>query len=176
MKISGVYKIMNTITGDFYIGSRNDAKRSWAEHKRKSVWNKCPNNQLYLDMRKYGIENFVFEVIEEAEESFLKETEQKFIETLKPTYNSNRANGWDIERYKEYQKEYQKTEKGKESHRKARDKYQNQLCLYNGETLTLHALVIRFSKAGVEHSAKEAKKYLLKKESNNAIEFYDIYP
>ena len=33
MKTSAVYKITNTITGDFYIGSSKDVKRRWAVHK-----------------------------------------------------------------------------------------------------------------------------------------------
>ena len=31
-KIIGVYKITNTITGDFYIGSSKDVKRRWKVH------------------------------------------------------------------------------------------------------------------------------------------------
>ena len=155
MKISAVYKITNTITNDFYIGSSKNIKQRWKEHKIPSMWKKYPNKQLYQDMRKYGVDKFVFEVIEEAEESFLKEKEQKFIETLKPTYNNRNANGWDIDRYKEYQKEYQKSDKCKE--------YNNQLCFYNGETLTLQALRKRFERKGIPHPTIEAKKYLLNK-------------
>ena len=118
-KISGIYKITNTITNDFYIGSSKDIKRRWAQHKYKSRWNDNPNSPLYLDMRKYGIENFVFEVIEEAEESFLKEKEQKFIEKLQPTYNDRRAKGLNIERRRKANNKYEKTDKGKESHKKA---------------------------------------------------------
>ena len=161
MKISGIYKITNTVTGDCYIGSSKDVKERWAHHKCPSSLKRFPNNQLYKDIQKYGLDKFEFQVIEVVEEGSLKEAEQQFIELLKPTYNSIRANGWDLGRYKEYQKEYQKTDKYKETHKKARNKYQNQLCLYNGETLTLHALVIRFSKAGIDHPTQEAKKYLL---------------
>ena len=118
-------------------------------------------------MRKYGIENFVFEVIEEAEESFLKEKEQKFIEALKPTYNDRRANGLDFERYKECKKEYEKTDKGKESHRKSSNKYNNQLCLYNGETLTLAASSQRFKRKGLSNPTAEAKKYLIGVSNND---------
>ena len=157
MKICGIYKITNTITGDFYIGSSKDVKRRWAQHKRPSVWKNNPNSPLYLDMRKYGIENFDFQVIEEVEEGSLKEKEQYFIETLKPTYNSNRANGFDIERRKETKKEYKKTNKYKEYMKK----YQNQLCIYNNETLTLSALRKRFWRKGIDHPTQEAKKYLL---------------
>ena len=172
-KVSGIYKITNTVTGDFYIGSSNDVKRRWAEHKKPSTCKNNPNNQLYQDMQKYGLDKFDFQVIEEVEIEKLKETEQQFIETLKPTYNNYRANGLDIERYKEYQKEYEKTDKGKESHRKYQNKYDNQLCCYNGETLTLSALSMRFKKQGIDHPTIEAKKYL---KNNNPIEFYDVYP
>ena len=117
-------------------------------------------------MRKYGLESFVFELLAEVEIDKLKETEQQFIETLQPTYNRNRANGWDIERRKEYNKEYKKeynkSDKGKESHRKSSNKYNNQLCCYNGETLTLAALSQRFRSQGIDHPSIEAKKYLLK--------------
>ena len=161
MKISGVYKITNTITGDFYIGSSNDVKRRWAAHKCQSKWNECPNSQLYQDIQKYGVDKFEFQVLEEVEPGSLKVAEQQFIETLKPTYNQMNANGLDIERRKEYNKEYKKSDKGKESQKKAVNKYQNQLCIYNGETLTLRALYKRFKRQGIEHPIQEAKKYLL---------------
>ena len=147
-KICIVYKFTNTVTGDFYIGSRNNIKKSLANHKYQSVWISIPNDQMYQDIQKYGIDKFEFEILAEVESEHLKETKQKFIETLKPTYNSNRANGWDIERRKEYNKEYIK-------------EYNNQLCSYNGKTLTLCALSMRFKRSGIEHPVKEAKKYLL---------------
>ena len=142
--IIGVYKITNTITGDFYIGSSKNVKRRWASHKCTSTWNKCKNNPLYLDMQKYGKDKFVFEVFAEVEVGNLKEMEQQFIETLKPTYNNRNSKGCDVERYKEWN-----------------NQYKNQLCIYNGEKLTLNALYQRFEKQGIQHPAQEAKKYLL---------------
>ena len=176
MKISGIYKITNTITNDFYIGSSKDVKLRWAVHKCQSVWKKYPNKQLYQDMKNYGTDKFVFEILEEVEIEELKEKEQQFIETLKPTYNNYNANGLDIERYKEYKKEYDKeyhkTDKYKEyqkeyqqsdEHKKHQKEYNNQLCSYNGEILTLNALYQRFQRAGIPHPQIEAKKYLLNK-------------
>ena len=160
-KICGVYKITNTITGDFYIGSSKNVKKRWADHKCPSVWNRYPNNPMYLDMNKYGLDKFSFQILEEVEIEQLKEMEQQFIETLNPTYNSNRAKGWDIERYKEWQEEYRKTDKSKEYQKQYQLEYENQLCLYNSETLTLQALRSRFRKAGIPHPVKEAKKYLI---------------
>ena len=152
-KISGVYKITNTVTGDFYIGSSKDVKNRWTKHKCLSKWKEYPNNPMYLDMKKYGVDKFVFEILAEVEIDRLKETEQQFIEKLKPTYNSNNAKGLDVERYKEYKKEYNK---------EYRKKYYNQLCCYNNETLTLKALYLRFYRAGIENPTTEAKKYIIK--------------
>ena len=107
--------------------------------------------------------NFEFQVIAEVEIGSLKKTEQQFIEALNPTYNNYDENDWDTERLKE-------------SNKKASNKYKNQLCCYNSETLTLNALYMRFYRAGIEHPFIEAKKYLIIKESKTPIEFYDVYP
>lgn len=135
-KICGIYKITNTVTNDFYIGSSKNVKRRWAAHKWPSVWNRYPNKQLYQDMKKYGADKFEFEILAEVEAEKLKEKEQQFIEKLQPVYNNYNANGLDIERQKETKrkasnkynksdkgKEYRKSDKGKESHRKASNKY-----------------------------------------------------
>ena len=197
MKISAVYKMTNTVICDFYIGSSKDVKRRWKEHKCQSIWNKCPNKQLYKDMKKYGTDKFEIQILEEVEPEHLKQKEQQFIEMLKPTYNNYNANGLNIERqkeymkeymkeyqkeykwsdkYKEYQKEYKRSDKYKEYQKEYNKEYYNQLCSYNGETLSLNALRLRFHRAGIENPTQEAKKYIIKKESDNAIEFYDVYP
>ena len=131
MKISAVYKITNTITNDFYIGSSKDVKSRWAVHKCHSTWKNNPNNPMYIDMHQYGLDKFDFQILEEVEIEKLKETEQQFIETLKPTYNDRNANGLDIERYKKYMKEYQKSDKYKEyeksdKRKKAKKEYQKE--------------------------------------------------
>ena len=144
MKTSAVYKITNTITGDFYIGSSKNVKSRWAVHKCHSTWKNYPSNPMYLDMKHYGTDKFEFQILEEVDIEQLKETEQQFIETLKPTYNNRNANGWNCDKHKEYQ-----------------NRYNNQTCFYNGETISLATLAKRFQRAGVEHSVKEATKYLV---------------
>ena len=170
-KISAVYKITNTVTGDFYIGSSKDIKRRWSSHKWPSIWNKHPNNQMYIDMQKYGTDKFEFQILEEVKPEHLKEKEQQFIEKMHPTYNSYNAKGLDLERYKEYDKEYRKSNKYKEYQKEYRksnkykeyDKeYRSQLCYYNGETLTLNALRMRFKRAGIKDPVAEVKKYIIK--------------
>lgn len=79
MKISAVYKITNIVTGDFYIGSSKNVKDRWACHKCKSTWNKCPNNPMYQDMQKYGLDKFEFEILAEVESEKLKDWSQLII-------------------------------------------------------------------------------------------------
>lgn len=156
-KISGVYKITNTITGDFYIGSSQNIKRRWAHHKCPSVHKRKQNSKLYKAMASYGLDNFTFEIIERTDN--LREREQYYIEQLKPSYNNNWAQGLDIERSRLYNIEYHKAHYDYElAKMKA---YNNRLCLYKGETLTLNALAFRFRQQGIVHPYKEAKKYLL---------------
>lgn len=174
MKISAVYKIFNTITNDFYIGSSKDVKRRWNQHKRTSVWEDKQTNPLYQDFQKYGLDKFRFQILAPVRPEYLKDVEQEFIDLLHPTYNNFNAKGWDIERqketkrkyrqtseYKESHKEYNKTDKGKEVCRKSLKKYYGRLCSYNDEELTLATLTMRFKRAGVKHPTLEAKKYLI---------------
>lgn len=73
-KVSGIYKITNNITGDFYIGGSKDIKMRWKDHKSPSKWARWPGMKLYQAFIKYGLDQFKFEVIEET--SMLKEREQ----------------------------------------------------------------------------------------------------
>ena len=157
MKISGVYKITNIITGDFYIGSSKDIKQRWANHKSPSVHKRYPNVKLYKAMASYGLDNFTFEIIEETDN--LREKEQYYIKQLKPNYNNNWAQGLDIDNYKLYNREYHKAHHDNEL--AAVKAYNNRLCLYAGKTLTLNALALRLRQQGIANPYKEAKKYLL---------------
>lgn len=109
-KISAVYKITNKITGECYVGSSKDVYRRWAAHKCPSNWKAQPNNRMYQDMQKYGVDQFKFEIIVPAAPTHLKICEQEFIDIYKPTYNSNRANIGIIvsqaDNYNEYHRQY----------------------------------------------------------------------
>lgn len=172
MKISGVYKITNNITGEFYIGSSKDIKHRWANHKSPSKWKQHPNSKLYKAMAQYGKDKFIVEVIEKTDN--LKEREQYWIEQLKPSYNNNWAQGWNIEMSRLHSIEYHKAHrdeylaKSKDYYYTHRDKQLAKskanyirLCFYEGETLTLGALNSRFRRQGIPHPYKEASKHLL---------------
>ena len=85
----GIYKITNNINGHCYIGQSSQIEKRWKNHKIAS------NNQndssyeypLYKAMRKYGIENFTFEIIEECLIEELDEREIYWIKYYNPEYN-----------------------------------------------------------------------------------------
>ena len=85
--ISGVYKITNTITGDFYIGSSKNIEKRWAHHKCKSTW--MQTAKLYQAFNKYGIKNFRLEIIEKT--SDLNNRKKYWINKLHPYYNTKRT-------------------------------------------------------------------------------------
>lgn len=164
-KLSGVYKITNTVTGDFYIGSSVDVKERWRAHKKLCTWKRYPNNKLYQDMQKYGVDKFRFLILASIMPEHLVQVEQELIDSLHPTYNYKNAYGVDNERrresFRKAHNKYMQSDRGKGVRRKAVRKYFGQLCLYNGETITLGALSQRFYKKGINSPILEAKKYLI---------------
>lgn len=156
-KISGVYKITNTITGDFYIGSSKNVYQRWAAHKKPSVWKKCPNNPMYQDMQKYGVDKFRFQVLGSVVLEYLKQVEQGIIEALQPTYNDRNAKGLNDERRKSSYKSHNESKK----HKLAQKAYQNRKCIYNNKELTLNALAKKFYLMKIPHYYVEATKYLI---------------
>lgn len=175
MKISGVYRIVNTITGDYYIGSSIDLERRKINHFCKSSWKQQSNKLLYKAMKQYGKDNFLFEPIWLCKPEELKKYEQIAIEKYKPKYNVRIAytglTGLTKEQYhKQYYKEnsdaikqYQKQwrEKNTTAIKQYHEQYNSQQCLYEGEVINLAALAQRFFKKGIEHPVVEAKKYLI---------------
>lgn len=90
----GIYKITNKINNKIYIGQSIDIKRRWSEHKSRANEKdtNCYNKPLYRSIRKYGIENFNFEIIEECKVEELNEKEKYYIQL----FNSLIPNGYNI--------------------------------------------------------------------------------
>ena len=77
----GIYKIENLINHKCYIGQSKNIQARWKKHictsqNRKS---KSYNYPLYCSFRKYGIENFSFEVVEECTVDELNDKEIGYI-------------------------------------------------------------------------------------------------
>jgi len=85
---SGIYKITNKLNNLVYIGQAKDINRRliahrYAEHSPNALEY---NNQIHTAMREYGIQNFIFEIIEECPVEQLNEREKYWINY----YNSYR--------------------------------------------------------------------------------------
>lgn len=171
-KISAVYKIVNTVTGDFYVGSSKDVMSRWACHKCPSTWKQRPNNQMYQDMKKYGVDKFRFQILAPVMPEYLTQLEQEFMDMLHPTYNSNNAKLRGVstfvpknnEQIREVWRRSSKTyhEKHHEEQYAKRKNLFNMPCLFNGEIIKLNTLRQRFRRNGIKNALGEAKKYLIK--------------
>lgn len=84
----GIYKITNLINGHSYIGQSLNIEKRWKNHQIAAFNSKDESYSypLYRAIRKYGIENFSFEVIEECDYQSLNEKEMYYIK-LYNTYN-----------------------------------------------------------------------------------------
>ena len=80
----GIYIITNKINNKFYIGQSNDIFRRFMEHKNL---NKKGCRLLHAAIKKYGVENFKFEILEECTIENLDRKEIFYIEKLQPEYN-----------------------------------------------------------------------------------------
>jgi group I intron endonuclease len=85
-----IYKITNNLNKKFYIGFTSQKNPKWRFNQHLSTArSKKENNQPIISaLRKYGEENFSFEIILEGEEKFLLTIEEpRLIKELKPEYN-----------------------------------------------------------------------------------------
>lgn len=93
--MTGIYLITNMVNGKYYVGQSIDIESRWQQH-RTGCYN--PNSSsyktyFYQAIRKYGINNFSFSVIEECDEKELDEREIYWIALL----NSNQRDiGYNI--------------------------------------------------------------------------------
>lgn len=84
-----IYKITNSINDRLYIGqTQNTIAERWKGHKKSAVNSTAP---LYLAMRKYGVENFSIQVIEECDDELLNEREIYWIEYYDSYHNGYNA-------------------------------------------------------------------------------------
>ena len=66
-KIMGIYKITNLDNGMCYIGQSVDVADRWRQHVKRGVGaDPVTQNKLYPAMKSIGVENFMFELIEEC--------------------------------------------------------------------------------------------------------------
>lgn len=97
MKMGYIYKITNDKNGKMYIGKTELPKveTRWKEHLRDYNKEQYKKKPLYKAMKKYGVEHFHFEVIEEIQSSKeLCEREQYWINELRTYTGFDDCNGY----------------------------------------------------------------------------------
>ena len=95
----GIYKITNLINGKSYIGKSSNIIGRWEYHKTRYNNVKEWNKSLYSAFRKYGLDNFSFEILEEMDEQYYKK------------FGNNREEYW-ILYYDTYTQGYNETTGG----------------------------------------------------------------
>lgn len=89
--LSGIYRILNTHTQRFLVGSSKHVHTRLVDHLRYLRNNKHPNRHIQRAWNKSGEEAFIFEVIEPCSEDILLERETYWIQTTwEINYNINR--------------------------------------------------------------------------------------
>lgn len=86
---SGVYKIVNKITNECYVGQSAQLRRRKCEHFTggRKAYSKSP--LLDINMQQYGKSNFEFIIIKNCPVEELSILEKQYINELKPTLNNN---------------------------------------------------------------------------------------
>jgi len=77
---SGIYGIKNIVNDKIYIGSSKNVKKRWYYHKYKLKKGTHPNKRLENAWKKYGVDSFIFIIIELIEQTNLIEREQYYID------------------------------------------------------------------------------------------------
>ena len=79
--VSGIYKITRLKTGEIYIGKTTDIKNRFQQHAKSCFHcGTISHSNLHTIMKKDGIQNFTFEILEKVEKDKLNEREKYWID------------------------------------------------------------------------------------------------
>lgn len=93
-----IYKVTNTVNGHMYIGqTRRTIEKRWRDHKARSKCKKLKSRCLLYDaMKKYGVDAFIVEELEQCDNDLLNEREIYWIahyDTVRNGYNISCGGG-----------------------------------------------------------------------------------
>jgi group I intron endonuclease len=80
----GVYQIRNLVTGRIYIGSSTNVATRWYQHRRGMKDGVPPCRSMSDDLRRHGMESFVFEILEKCDRKVTRVCEQKWLNKYRP--------------------------------------------------------------------------------------------
>ena len=127
-----IYKIENLLNHKKYIGQTKNPKRRFREHKSMSG-DDSNTKALYLAIKKYGIENFSFEIIE------------------KTSYYNEREKYW-ISHYDSFRNGYNMTEGGENP--PILTKENHPMCEHTQEDIDKIVFLLKNTKTSVKDIAK----------------------
>lgn len=165
---SGVYCFVNMNDEVIYVGSTKNIYDRMRGHrcniKRGCNGTNSPKEQKNL--YKF-LQNNEFKVNFQIVENYT-DLEKQFIEKYKPIFNELYTPFSEKEKMLMRKK---RQNKSRWQHREKRNKlvyeYLHQICLYNGEKITLQNLGARFRNRGIPYPYVEAKKYLIENKMSN---------
>lgn len=79
----GIYRITCLTNDKSYIGQSVDIRDRWKQHIKTALAHTSTSNKLYQEMKQQGIENFIFEIVEEVARPQLNEREIYWIDFYK---------------------------------------------------------------------------------------------
>lgn len=93
--VSGIYKITCNESKKIYIGRSVNIGDRWIQHVKSALEiGTIAKTQLYTEMKKYGIHNFTFEILEKCDKDKLSEREKFYISLYKTNeWGLNENNG-----------------------------------------------------------------------------------
>ena len=90
-----IYKITNKLNGKAYVGKTlSNVEARWQQHIRESNKERSFERPLYRAIRKYGVKNFIVEILEEVSEDVVNEKEIFWINyynTYQKGYNATKG-------------------------------------------------------------------------------------
>lgn len=88
---SGIYEIVNTVTGMTYVGSSSNVFRRWSKHMSDLRCGRHGNPLLQRDYNRHGADSFSFRILQVVpDKRFLLISEQICIDYRRPEYNINK--------------------------------------------------------------------------------------
>ena len=86
---SGIYRIINKITNESYIGQSTQLRRRKCEHFTLGRQSQTTSPLLDANIRQYGKRNFDFIILSKCSVDELEQLEKQYIQEFRPILNNN---------------------------------------------------------------------------------------
>ena len=94
-----IYLVTNQVNGKMYVGKTEqlNPEKRWKQHQQNCSKGRYGHLPIYRALKKYGVENFKFEIIDQVEDSVeLSELEKHYIEKYRTCIKFKDCNGYNV--------------------------------------------------------------------------------